>query len=101
MTKEEEQFLAYAKAKLHDDAFMFDLVNKITGELLEFYHTSDRKTRLAKIYAKLEKGTREYGSPIYPPARVDQEIEEEEIDLVGWNLVKNFNENLKKNPHMI
>ena len=97
MTKEEEQFLAYAKAKLHDDAFMFNLVIKITQEFLAFYHTSDRTTRLAKIYKKLEKGTREYGSPIYPPARVDQEIEEEEIDLVGWNLVKLFNENLRRN----
>lgn len=88
----EEQFLKFAKTKLDDDAYLFELVQAIVKEALAFYYQEDRKELHDKIYAKLERGTREYGNPIYPLDKLDKEIKEEMIDLIGWSLVKKFNE---------
>lgn len=83
--------MEWAFEMLENDDEYFVLLFNIAKELREFFQ-KDKTYIKSKLRDKLIKGAEEHGAPIYLPEVVDHEIECEKIDLIGWTLVKQYNQ---------
>lgn len=65
---------------------------RLCRERFEVFLQKDQAYVVGKLLNKLERGAIEHGAPVYPVETVDGEIEMEFLDILGWSLVRKFNE---------
>lgn len=81
------QITTWASEKLSNDHFYLHLTKKIVSDLEQFYSQENKEYLLKQLIEKMIKGSREHGTPNNED-EIKLEIEQEMLDLVGWNLVK-------------
>ncbi len=91
-----EEFIAWSLEKLADEDYYIEYLRECVRKAANFYSRNPIEIK-AKLEAKLTKGAHEHGAPKYQLSEVDAELENEYIDIIGWRLVRDFNE-YKKQP---
>lgn len=63
----------------------------------KFFQKPDSEIK-RKVWAKLDAGGKEHGNASFDltPAQINKELENEAIDLLGWNYIRMFNAEEKK-----
>lgn len=69
-------------------------VQKGLNEAFHFFN-NNKKHIMARFKDKLVKGSLEHGPPIYSEEITTHELQQEFLDIIGWTLVREYNENLK------
>lgn len=87
---ESKRFIKWTEKHLSDPDYFSLLSCLIDRQLSNFLH-GDRKKLLAALMEKLEKRAREHGKPSYTKEHVLGELQQEFLDLIGWNMVLLWN----------
>lgn len=93
LDEESKQFIEFALKRLEDFTFRKVLVIKAIYKFTKYINTVDLEK---KVKAKLVKGGLEHGEPIYSQNEIKKELEDEFLDLLGWQLVSLWQKNRKK-----
>lgn len=88
---ESQRFIGWAFDRLEDPDFYQAVLAEATDRLAKCYKGSKDEV-LSRLKVKMERGAREHGAPIHPPAMIRQELDNECLDLLGWLLVEKWNE---------
>lgn len=88
---ESSQFIAWAMNELDDLNHYQTMLKEIKSRLDSFY-AQPKSTIMPQLKAKMIRGAREHGAPTHPVQKINEEIDNEYIDLLGWELVKKWNE---------
>ncbi len=89
--QESARFIDWAFDQLADQSTYQALVNEAKANI-ETYFAQDKAVILGPLRAKMIKGAKEHGAPNHPLSLVDQELVNEYLDLLGWLLVRKWNE---------
>jgi hypothetical protein len=91
---ESEKFMRFVQKTIESDSDLNKLLREISLRVQVSF--SQRPATLKrKLRDKLIKGAHEHGAPLYESWQLDTEFEAECIDLIGWTLVRKYNEALK------
>jgi excinuclease UvrABC ATPase subunit len=85
-----KEFISFALKEWDERSEEIILV--VFSKVVSFFSEDKKKLRKA-LEDKLLRGAKEHGAPIYSARELKKETEDEYIDLVGWELVREFNEN--------
>lgn len=86
------RFLDWAFKNLDDDTYYDQAVEEIKARLDQFYAQS-KDQLLTDLKAKMIRGSHEHGEPSHPLPVVQQEINNEYMDLLGWMLIERWIKN--------
>lgn len=95
---ESRAFIRWQKKELSHPGVYADVIDEIINSAVVFLR-GDPGTIKAKLATKLKKGAIEHGEPIYTANQVRKELEAECIDLIGWTMVRKYNETNPKKSH--
>jgi hypothetical protein len=91
-----KEFIEWSMTKLDDAQFYHDFVTECLNRAKNFLsYPPDYIT--ARLKEKLIIGSAEHGTPVMHPERVDTELEFEYLDMIGWRLIKEWNEERIRN----
>lgn len=86
MNEESKQFIAHVKEELSDPQRYHDFLLECKQEWQNFIARNPQEI-MELLVAKLERGAKEHGEPLYPQGKVQEELEMEFIDILGWKQV--------------
>lgn len=89
MDEESVKFIRWAFKYLKDEKNYKKLCDEIQKKVFVSYLNKDYLQKSLK--KKLYKGAQEHGKPVYSEEALDEEIDNEITDLVGWSLLKIYN----------
>ncbi len=72
------------------DQELINLINHVT-EQARVWLTDHMPEFREKLRAKMIKGALEHGQPLQDVSKIDKQLEDEYIDLIGWTQVKKYN----------
>lgn len=87
---ESKKFIKWTAHHLSDPDY-FSLLSCLIDRQLSNFLNGDRKTLLTALMEKLNKGAQEHGNPTYSKEEAQQELQQEFLDLIGWNMVLLWN----------
>jgi hypothetical protein len=85
------QFIDWAFTNMEDEQFYQDLL-KDAYQQFEDHYKQPKGQVLSDLKAKMIRGAQEHGAPILSVEKVDTELNGEYLDLVGWMLIKKWNQ---------
>ncbi len=86
-----KDFIRWNFEQLNNDNTLIDLIYEVTDAAREWLFRNHGTVR-ERLFSKMVKGAMEHGAPIHPVGEVDQELEGEYLDLIGWTQVRRYNE---------
>lgn len=84
---ESKNFIKWAMTRLDDRDFYNSMVRKIQMQLNNYYRKSSRRVVLTHLKRKMELGAIHHGEPEKELKLLHEEINEELLDLIGWNML--------------
>lgn len=86
-----QEFIDWALKQLESSSFYYRLLDKIKVKAAIFY-LSPKSAIKSKLEDKLLKGMAEHGDAVFEMSLQDitKEAEFEYIDLIGWELIRQF-----------
>lgn len=93
--EESKRFMDWAFLKLSDPKEYAILADEALA-LAKAFYDQDQSVVLDSLRAKMERGAIEHGAPNHPDTKIDQELANEYLDLLGWLLVKKWNNRSKE-----
>ena len=97
LNEESKKFISWVESELDDPIKYEKIISQIVAGVLAYYG-QPKHIIMEKLKEKLTKGGMEHGEPIYPLEFVLKELENEFIDLLGWELVAYYNQPEKQLP---
>jgi hypothetical protein len=88
---ESAEFIDWAMTELDDHTHYETMLSEIKQRLDNFY-AQPKEVIMPHLKAKMTRGAHEHGAPSHPTTYINEEIDNEYIDLLGWELVKKWNE---------
>lgn len=89
------RFIRWTFQELEDPRKYQDTLDEVRLDLESFLDRPQDEV-LKELSQKLIAGAKQYGAPIYPAERIDREIELEHLDLIGWLMIRRYNQGLPK-----
>lgn len=83
---ESDKFIEWAIHSLQDEAYFSSVLLRIKKQQEDFYQ-SNRASLLRNLHEKMKKAGKEYGDPQSDFGKIKTEIENEMLDLIGWNMI--------------
>lgn len=87
---ESKKFIEWTRKHLSDPDYFLLLSCLIERQLSNFLN-GDKEKLLTALTEKMEKGVLEHGKPSHSQAEVHEELQQEFLDLIGWNMVRLWN----------
>lgn len=87
---ESKEFIKWATTNLNDPDF-FTLISCLIQAQITVFLGKDRKTIIKNLKKKLIIGAKEHGAPTKPIPTITKELNQEFLDLIGWNMVRLWN----------
>ena len=94
MTNLSKHFQVWAVKQLNKPGYIENLEIESVRHMQIFFKIPKEKL-IKRVKAKLEKGAKEHGSPIYSRKELLLEKYNEFLDILGWEMVLRYNEMLK------
>lgn len=95
---ESKEFILWATTNLNDPEF-FTLISCLIQAQVTAFLGKDRNQIISKLKKKLTLGAKEHGSPTKPIPTITKELNQEFLDLIGWNMVRLWNLRKGKNAN--
>lgn len=83
---ESKAFIKWALKQLSQPDYYFLVTSLIESQVQTFLDSN--KQLIPALKEKLTKGAREHGKPSYSLKQIEQELNHELLDLIGWNMVR-------------
>lgn len=89
------EFIAWAMDKIEDEVWFQEFRQECIERLTHFLSRDPSELRTI-LRNKLERGSRDHGSPLRKQWDIEQELQDEYIDILGWPLVGLFRDHYDK-----
>lgn len=86
ISPESELLIEWAFKKLEDEEYFESLINR-TKKILSEYLSTDKQEIRDQLRQKMTRGAIEHGDPISDFKRIQHELNDEMLDLLGWSMV--------------
>lgn len=83
---ESKKFIEWTKKHLTDPDYFLLLSCLIERQLSNFLN-GDKEKLLTALTEKMKKGALEHGKPSHSQEEVHKELQQEFLDIIGWNMV--------------
>lgn len=93
--EESKYFIKWTLDMLSNPRFFIALSGIIEKQLFSFLQ-GNHSTLIKKLKRKLRKGALEHGAPSYSLRKAKKELEQEFLDLIGWNMILLWNKRKEK-----
>jgi len=87
---ESKKFIKWTREHLSDPDYFLLLSCLIERQLSNFLN-GDKEKLLAALTEKMNKGALEHGKPSHSQEEVHEELQQEFLDIIGWNMVLLWN----------
>lgn len=87
---ESKKFIKWTREHLSDPDYFMLLSILIERQLSNFLN-SDKEKLLTALMEKMKKGALEHGKPFHSQEEVHTELQQEFLDIIGWNMVLLWN----------
>ena len=91
LNEESRKFIAWTREQLANPDNYERLITQIISGVIAYY-AQPKELILSKLEEKLVKGGIEHGEPNYSLDFIIKELENEYIDLIGWEMVAYWNQ---------
>lgn len=92
---ESKQFIKWTREHLNDPDY-FSLLSYLIDRQLWNFLNGDKQKLLTALTEKMTKGAIEHGKPTHTKEQVLTELQQELLDLIGWNMVMLWNKRKEK-----
>lgn len=93
--EESKDFINWTAKHLSDTDY-FSLLSCLVDKQLSIFLNGDRKQLLCALLKKLYKGAQEHGKPSDSQEVAQDELKQEFLDILGWNMVMLWNKRGRK-----
>ena len=83
-------YLIWLKTKLDSPGYMDKAKKTAIKRINKYYLETSNEELRDKVYAKAVKARETYDEPDYEQSFVDEQIEEELIDVIGWDMTGRY-----------
>ncbi len=83
---ESKNFIKWTIQHLNDPDY-FMLLSCLIDRQLSNFLNGDKEKLLAELTEKMKKGALEHGSPTHSQEEAQNELQQEFLDIIGWNMV--------------
>lgn len=95
---ESKKFIKWTREHLNDPDYFLLLSILIERQLSNFLN-GDKENLLTTLTEKMKKGALEHGKPSHSQEEVHKELQQEFLDIIGWNMVLLWNKKGRKNAN--
>ncbi len=85
-----KEFIIWVMDQLGTEEQYWELVSLVIKQLRTWYYDQTVEQFMDKLEAKMIEGAKEHGEPKINPDSIQKEINNEAIDLIGWNLMLSY-----------
>lgn len=93
-----EEFIAWSKAKLEDPDYYIEFMRELPRKAANYFSYPPKELK-EKLEAKLRKGAKEHGEPIHEVEWLQEELQQEYLDMMGYTLLMEWNIERSKNTN--
>ena len=90
LDSESKKFIKWTMQHLADPDY-FSLLSYLIDRQLWNFLNGDKKKLLTSLTEKMSKGALEHGKPSHSKEEVQEELQQEFLDTIGWNMVLLWN----------
>ena len=90
--EESKEFIKWSINRLSDKEFYREMLERIESQMQALYGAENDLQLLRLLEAKMIAGAREHGKPLTDREQIAKEIQQELLDLIGWNMVELWRE---------
>jgi hypothetical protein len=83
---ESKAFIKWSLKRLSQPDYYYLVTSLIETQVKTFLHSNPQL--IPSLKQKLSKGAREHGKPSYSLGQIEQELNNELLDLIGWNMLR-------------
>lgn len=87
---ESKHFIKWAREHLSDSDY-FLLLSCLIEKQLSMFLNGDKEKLLTALTEKMNKGALEHGKPSHSQKEIHKELQQEFMDIIGWNMVLLWN----------
>ena len=87
---ESKKFIKWTREHLSDPDY-FSLLSCLIERQLSNFLNSDKDKLLSSLMEKMTQGALEHGKPSHSEEAVNKELQQEFLDIIGWNMVMLWN----------
>lgn len=92
---ESKQFIKWSREHLTDPDY-FSLLSCLIDRQLWNFLNGDKQKLLSALTEKMKKGALEHGKPSHSQDEAQIELQQEFLDIIGWNMVLLWNKSGRK-----